>query len=447
MEQGITFTRKLLYAQGCLGMNVVNLAVVTWVIYFYSGGGGREPLVSVALAGVIVGIGRLIDVISDPLIGYWSDNASFKTGRRRPFIFWGAPLLALSFFLIWLPPVAGESVWNLLWLFLFVNLFFTAFTIAGVPYRSVVPDIAPTSRERIGVSAWMAVLGIVGVIIASAAGGPVIETFGYPAMGAILGVIVLISFWVSLLGVKERPRSEGDLQIGLSLFRALSETFKNRHFLAFAVGIVCFQVGFQIQMIVLPFLVSTVLGQGEGQVMIYQGAFILVMLAAVPIWMKIGVRIGKRRGQLIALLLSALVSPFFFLVGFLPVLTGSVQAILYFILAAIPIAGLYVYPNAIVGDITDYDELKTHKRREAMYYAGFGLLEKAAWAAAAFLVAAILPLFGFTAANPMGIRLVGPLIGLVSLIGWFGFRYYGLPDVVKGKTLMQIEGNTLNHPG
>lgn len=70
MEKRITFAQKLLYGQGCLGQNVVNLAVVTWVIYFYAGGGGRPPLIPIALAGFILGIGRVIDIFTDPLIGY-----------------------------------------------------------------------------------------------------------------------------------------------------------------------------------------------------------------------------------------------------------------------------------------------------------------------------------------------------------------------------------------
>jgi GPH family glycoside/pentoside/hexuronide:cation symporter len=96
MEKGMTFKQKLLYAQGCLGQNVVNLIIVTWVVFFYGGEGERAPLMSLAIASVVFGIGRIIDIITDPIMGYFSDNATFKSGRRRPFIFWGSPLLALS---------------------------------------------------------------------------------------------------------------------------------------------------------------------------------------------------------------------------------------------------------------------------------------------------------------------------------------------------------------
>ena len=440
MEKVITFKQMLLYVQGCLGQNVVNLIMVTWVIFFFSGGGDRIPLMPLAIASAVFGIGRIIDIITDPIMGYLSDNATFKSGRRRPFIFWGAPLLALSLFLIWIPPTP-EIVWtNIAWLFIFSNFYFTMLTITAVPFRAVLPDVAPSSEERISFSAWMAIFGTVGVLIASLGGGPMIAVFGYPIMGITMGAIVLVSFWVSLLGIKERRRSESDMKTKLSFFDSALQAIKNKQFLAFAAGIICFQVGLQVIMIALPFFVTEVLGQGLAQVAIYQGTFVVMMFISLPLWIKIDNRIGKRKGQLASLLLLAILCPFFFFIGRLPMVAPIIQAIIFFALFAIPIAGLYVFPNAIVADITDYDELKTKKRREGMYYAGFGFVEKAGWATAAFLVAAVLPTFGFTAENPLGIRLVGPLVGLLAFIGFIGFWRYRLPNKILGKSLEEIEG-------
>lgn len=439
MERVITFKQMLLYAQGCVGQNVVNLIVVTWVVFFFSGGGGRIPLMPLAIASIAFGIGRIIDIITDPLVGFWSDNATFKSGRRRPFIFWGSPLLAISLFLIWIPPTP-EIMWtNIAWLFIFSNFYFLMLTITAVPFRAVLPDVAPSSEERISLSAWMAVFGTFGVLIASLGGGPMIEAFGFSIMGIIMGAIVLVSFWISLLGIKERRRSESDVKIKLSFFDSAFQAIKNKQFLAFAAGIICFQVGLQVLMIVLPFFVTEVLGQGIAQVAIYQGTFVVMMLISLPLWIKIGNKIGKRKGQLAALLLLAIICPFFFFVGFLPIIAPTIQAIIFFAMFAISIAGLYVFPNAIVADITDYDELKTRKRREGIYYAGFGFVEKTGWAISAFLVAAVLPTFGFTAEYPLGIRLVGPIVGLLALIGFIGFRPYRLPNKVLGKSLEEIE--------
>jgi len=437
----ISFGQKLFYSQGCLGQNIVNLAVVTWIIYFFAppeGTGTR--LISIGMAGFIMGIGRIIDVITDPLLGYFSDNARSRSGRRRPFILWGAPFLALTFFLLWLPPVKGESFYNAIWLFIFLNGYFIFLTITGVPYRSVIPDIAPTSSERISVSMWMALFGSIGALIAAGTTGPVIQMFGYATMGAALGVLGWISFWLSLKGIREKPRSQEDLMTDLSIFGAIKETLRNRQFLAFGASILAFQIGFQMFMIVIPYFVKVILRKPEAQVAILQGSFVAVMILALPLWAWIGNKIGKRNGQQLSLGLVAILFPFFFIIGFIPGINQFIQALAYFCVVAIPISGLYVFPNAIVGDITDYDELLTRKRREAMYYGGFGFLEKAAWAISAFLIGFILDLFGYSAENPLGIRLIGPVVGVIALLGFLAFRTYSLPDQVRGKTLNEIRG-------
>ena len=434
-----SFFRKMLYCQGCLGQNIVNLALVTWVIYFLSPPkGSGTAYISIGLAGVIMGIGRFFDVLSDPLVGYWSDNASYKSGRRRPFIFWGAPLLALMFFLIWNPPVDGESWINALWFFIFINGFFTALTIAGVPYRSLIPDIASTSRERLLISMGMAIFGSVGALCAALSSGPIIEKWGYPIMGALLGGLGCVSFWLALLGVRERPRSKEDLMTKISISQAVIETLKNRHFLAFAASILSFQIGFQMFMIVIPYFVTVILGKSEGQVAIFQGSFVIVMMLSFPLWFWIGSKIGKRKGQLITLFSLALLFPVFYFIGFLPIISPFVQALGYFCLIAVPISGLYVFPNAIVGDITDYDELLTKKRREAMYYGGFGFIEKTGWAIASILVGYMLDIFGYSAENPLGIRLIGPIVGGIAFLGFLAFRSYRLPDEIKGKHVKEL---------
>jgi glycoside/pentoside/hexuronide:cation symporter, GPH family len=425
----LSLASKVLYCQGCLGQNIVNLAVVTWAIYFYAPPeGAGAGLIPVGIAGILMGAGRFFDVLSDPLIGYLSDNATSSSGRRRPFILWGAPITAVTFFLIWTPPFGHMSVWNAVWLFIIVNTYFTAMTIAGVPYRSVIPDIASTSKDRLAISMGMALFGSVGALIGAGLTGPVIQSFGYIPMGLILGAIACGSFWLALKGVKEKPRSAEDLGTKLSIFGAVRETLKNRQFLAFAVSIFSFQVGFQMFMIIIPYFVRVILGRPVAQVAIFQGSFVLVMMVSLPLWLWAGTRIGKRKGQLLALILLAVLFPMFYFIGYLPLIDPYFQALIYFCITAVPVSGLYVFPNAIVGDITDFDEKITRKRREAMYYGGFGFVEKSAWAASAFLVGMLLERFGYSVDNPMGIRLVGPLVGVIALIGFLAFLKYTLPD-------------------
>jgi GPH family glycoside/pentoside/hexuronide:cation symporter len=97
-------------------------------------------------------------------------------------------------------------------------------------------------------------------------------------------------------------------------------------------------------------------------------------------------------------------------------------------------AAVFTFPNAIMADIIDYDELKTGMRREAIYYGTQATLEKIASSLFPLILASLLVL-GSTPDNPLGIRLIGPVAGLSALLGFLAFRGYTLPDTVTADTV------------
>jgi GPH family glycoside/pentoside/hexuronide:cation symporter len=103
-------------------------------------------------------------------------------------------------------------------------------------------------------------------------------------------------------------------------------------------------------------------------------------------------------------------------------------------------AGLFVLPDALLGDVIDYDGLRTGQRREAMYFGVQGTLQRWAFSAAAIAIGALLGALGSTAEEPLGVRLVGPVAGTVVLGGYLVFRrWYRLPDRVDRSVLRQVE--------
>jgi GPH family glycoside/pentoside/hexuronide:cation symporter len=134
------------------------------------------------------------------------------------------------------------------------------------------------------------------------------------------------------------------------------------------------------------------------------------------------------------MLLGAVYMPTLFFMGFIPAIPKVVQAFLFIPFLGIPMAAVFTFPNAIMADIIDYDELRTGMRREAMYYGTQATLEKMASALFPILLAGLLTLGG-TADNPIGIRLVGPVAGLAVLVAFLTFRGYRLPDTVTAETV------------
>ena len=83
---------------------------------------------------------------------------------------------------------------------------------------------------------------------------------------------------------------------------------------------------------------------------------------------------------------------------------------------------------AMMGDMVDYDQMLTGKRRESMYYGVFGFSRKLGFAFAVLSFPIIFKTFGAVPGDDLGIRLVWVMLGVVSLIGFFVLKGYKLGD-------------------
>ena len=188
----------------------------------------------------------------------------------------------------------------------------------------------------------------------------------------------------------------------------------------------------------LPFFVTAVLErENEGAVtsMLTAVALSAMVLSAFALW-KLGDRKGKRWVYSACLLGTAVYMPFLFFAGFLPVAPKLAQGIAFAFLAGIPMAGVNLLPRAITADITDYDHIRTGMRREGVFYATQNLFEKIGSSFSPLALAIVLKL-GDTTANPLGLRMVGPVAGAVAFLGYWLFRGYRLPSTVTPETVRE----------
>ena len=441
-ESALPVSHKLLYATGSFGANVAFQAVAAWLIFFYAppDGEGRETLVPIGIVGAILVAGRVIEALDDPLIGYWSDHTRSRWGRRVPFILFGTPALALTFFLLWTPPVDGESLWNAAYLFLALEAFFLLNTVVGGPYDALLPEIAATSEDRVSLSAWKVLFGAAGAGAVFLLAGPLIDAGGFAAMGLAMATAILVSRLVPLLGVRGHLRRETP-GAGMPVRGAIRAALANGPFMAFIPAFVLFTTAQVMLTQLLPFYVDVVLGDttvslplgieldgSGGKVALLTGLFFLPLLVSVPIMGRLAARTSKRTVYAWSMLACGLYFPLLFFIGYLPVIPKFAQSLLLLGLAP-PLAGLFVFPQALLADIIDFDEHLTGERREALYYGMQGTLQKLGLGLAAALFALTLALFGKSAEDPLGVRLVGPMAGICTLIGYVVFvRRYRLSD-------------------
>lgn len=431
----LSLPRRLLFASGSFGANVTFQTLATWLLFFYApSDSDRETLVPIGAVGVILLTGRVIEAFDDPLIGYWSDTFRSRWGRRLPFILYGSPVLALTFSLLWVPPVGHESLWNALWLFVVLEAFFLANTVVGGPYEALLPEVARSSQERVALSAQKVYFGAAGAGVVFLAGGVLVSRAGFGTMGAVMALLALASRLAPVAALWGRP-PPGEASARPGFGYALRETLRNDQFLAYMPAFVLFTAAQTMLTQLFPYFVDVVLRDvaidlpfsahrledtGE-KVSFVTALFFLPLLASVALMSRVARARGKRWTYGASMLATGLAFPLMFFVGFIPGVPNLVETLFLLGLAG-PMAALFVFPNALLADITDDDERRTGMRREAIYYGTQATLQKAGLGLAAGLFAALLALFGKTAEDPLGIRLVGPAAGVLTLAGWYVFH-------------------------
>ena len=160
-----------------------------------------------------------------------------------------------------------------------------------------------------------------------------------------------------------------------------------------------------------------------------------MVVAGVIIWLLFNRwQVSKRRLYGVCLVLSGLGFPLLGLVGLFGSGSLMAQAMLLVFLAGMPMAAVFLLPKGIIADIADYDALRNHERREAMFYATQNFFEKLTFALPPLLLSLVLQL-GDSPDNPLGIRLAPLLAGALALLGFVLWPRYKLPDTINRETV------------
>jgi len=416
-----------LYASGSLGSQSVILSLVLWAAFFYSRSAG---LLSVGLITTILFLGRVIDLVTDPLVGHWSDRFTSRLGRRIPFLLWGAPVMALGFVLLWVPPPGFNTGGMTAYILFTLGLFFVGHTVSGRPYDALLPEIASSPEERINLSALRVIMGIGGAVAGLVLSGLLIDHGGFVVMGIVLAALALATRYTAVAGAW-RWTLRGNKVMRVSMMEALRLTLRNRPFRYYLPSFVLLSVGLGLLIMVVPFFVSEVLGRGEVWVSIVMGTFMGAAILALPVVVHLASRVGRRVVYQRGLLLSGLLVPLVSIAGFVPGVSPTFQILVVVAILGMVSGPLFIFPMVIMADVIDHDETLTTYRREGIYYGVEQGTQKVGIALGTFLFGGILEAFGSTAGDLLGLRLIGPLAGILILIGYFifsrGYRLEGQP--------------------
>ncbi|MCG8619544.1 MAG: MFS transporter [Desulfobacterales bacterium] len=424
------FGTIVLYNLAGFAFNLYDTVLYAWLPYFYSPpvDSNATAYVSIGVFGLILAAGRILDAVSDPLVGYWSDRTRSRWGRRKPYICVSGPILFLTFILVWHPPVEGVSMLNAAWLGGILLIYYWAYTGLLIPWLAVLPEMSTENSTRMKIVSVGIVFGIVGALVGGGLSGPLIQQYSPLTMALILGTLAFLAGELTLFGVRENPSLQQQELGRDGVLTALKSVFWDRQVLSFSAMIMFVQLTYQLMLMNVPYLTTLVLGQNESMASMLMGEIILLIAISTPFWYMLMKHRPKRNVMRVIILLMAFGFFASFWIGAIPFFSPFVQAVIILPLAAIPMGGMFTASLGLIADLTDYGELKTGKRTEAMYFGIYGIVRKTGWAFCSLILTSTFSLLGYSVENPLGVRVIWLICAVSCLVGFMCFRPYKIGD-------------------
>ena len=394
------------YAIGSLGTGGFATLPGLVLTYYLTDSLGVAALV----AGSVITIAKVWDVIIDPVIGALTDRELVRRGSRRRLMLIGALALPVLFALTFaVPPALGPVVGGL-WVLIAFTATATAFSLFQVPYIALPAELTPSYDERTRLLTWRVVV-LTFAILLFGAGGPALRgatddpVTGYLIMGIVAGVTIGVGMLVATTVVRRPARASStdpaveptaEPAAGIrehyaasiralrrsAPFRALLSTFFLQ---ALATGLML--AGAQY--------VATWVLHSESAVTLLFVALIAPALFAAPVWGVVARRIGKERAFAIASVIFAIAA-----LSILGLLWAPGEWIYLPVgVAGIAYAGMQSLPMAMLPDVISHDE-QTHGPGRAGAFSGLWTAgETIGFALGATTLAIILAMTGYVSST------------------------------------------------
>lgn len=397
LEKPLSIRLKAGYGSAELGVTAVEFFIQVYLLKFYTDVCGLRP----GIAGLVLALGTIWDAISDPLLGAVSDNTKSKWGKRRPFIFIGAPLLALCFVALFTPPqfeTQFATAGYLLGVYLLVN---TAMTVLSVPHMALGGELSSDPAQRTSIFGWRFLFANIGLFLAILL--PAIyaaeDGVGAPQRATIwIALLLVCSAAITVKSTAGRDVSGGGKTFSWRFFLiGMRRCLTNKPFwpllLAFVVG----SMGRTLNASIALFYYELRLQLSEKDVfLVILLPFTFVISVSIIFWTLLARQIGKKKAAFWGILglglLTTAVYPTLPAGRLMfPLLVGIVGGFL---------VGAVFLLDAMVTDIADYDEWKTGNKSDGLYFGFWRLSSKLARALGLAASGLILETIGFVPLAP-----------------------------------------------
>lgn len=386
---------KLAYGFGSIAYGVKNNGFDYFFLIFYS----QVMGVDAQLVGLALMIALMIDAVSDPLIGYFSDNTHSRWGRRHPYMYVAAIPVSVSYFFIWNPPESLEGNELFGYIVVLSVLVRTLITLYEIPSSALAAEITDHYDERTSMLSYRYFFGWTG--------GTLMATFalayllvptedvpsgmfnvaGYGQMGLVASSVIFLAIMISAMGTHSRipylrkPPEKTQMSLG-RIYRELFETLANRSFGALFLAALFGAIGsglaaglgyylnaffwefttLQISYISLSVVLSAVIG------------FIIAPIASK--------KLGKKKGAIIIGVIAFTATPMPVVLRLLDIMPDNGHPWLFpiVLVATILDVGLIItfqtLMSSMIADLVEDSERQTKRRSEGVFFAAVTFTRK-----------------------------------------------------------------------
>lgn len=408
----VPMTQKIAFGVGMLANQMFPAAISIFIVVLVQDLGFPGWM-----WGVVSLAPRIFDSLTDPIMGFISDNTKSKWGRRRQYVFLGAITMGISFVIMWQLFRDSSIDYNFAYFLFWSIVFYLGLTIFSVPYVAMGYEMSDDFHERTSIMAIAQWIGQWAWVIAPWFWVIMYDTAWFETadiavreLAIWVGLACAICAMVPAIFIKGKSTLEEDYSpmtmknIGGSLIKiwdSFGEAFTSAPFrkLCFATFLIfnAFNTvaAFTFFIIVYYLFNGNASAAGIWPTLFGSVGALCTTFLVIPIVAKMSKAMGKKKAFLISQSISVL--------GYVMLWFLFIPGKPYLFLIALPffsfgIGGLFTIMMSMTADVIDLDELTSGQRREGIFGAIYWWMVKFGFAIAGGLSGAIFSVIGFDTA-------------------------------------------------
>ncbi len=438
----LPFRTKLAYGIGTGGESAPYNMFYTYFVFFLTNVAG----ISAAIAGTISLIAILWDAVTDPVVGYLTDNSRNPKGRRTPFMsrsIW--PLAIVLVFLFSIPKGFNGGLLVAYYIFMCVCLW-TAYTTYGVPYAALGAEMTNNYSERnilrmfVGLCAYPFVAVVNSGTMAGIAfftGRGMSYAHCWTLVVTIISAIVVVCVLISIKGSKKyefkpQPLAEGEKKKEFSfkgLFKEYGQILKVKQFRRLNYFGVIWVMGYTLMNASAVYVMTYCAGLNEAQQATFWSVYTIFAICCTPIPVIAANKIGKKRVMIIHSAVFTIAMLTFNFTG----LHGLSGMLIWGICVAFSTSAFWALYYSCAYDCSELLEWTTGRQNQGGVVALTQFIQKLGAAIATWIMGLLLSAAGYTGSGTeapetvANILHIGTLIpGLLVLVSIIFFTMYRL---------------------